>query len=430
MLSVHTSPLHQPGAGNAGGMNVYVVELARRLARLGVEIDVFTRATSSDLPPAVEVAAGVTVRHVAAGPYETLPTRELPAQLCAFTAGVLRAEARHEPGWYDMVHSHYWLSGHVGWLVTGRWGVPLVHSMHTMSKVKNMALAEADVPEPRVRELGEEQVVAVADMLVANTDAEAGQLVELYGASPSRVSTVWPGVDLGLFKPGPQAAARARLALPREAVVLLFAGRIQPLKAPDVLVRAVSRLLSAWPELRRRLVVAVVGAPSGVAAEVAVARSSHGADHGRAAAPYSLPDLVHELGLDDVVRLEPPVEQTVLADWYRAADLTVTPSYNESFGLVALESQACATPVVAAAVGGLRTAVHDGVSGVLVKGHDPADWATVLAELISDPARRRALSEGAMRHATRFGWDATAARMLDVYTQAMEQRRLDGTDAA
>ncbi len=407
MLSVHTSPLDQPGGGNAGGMNVYVVELARRLAGLGVEVEVFTRATSSDQPPVVETAPGVLVRHVAAGPYELLPVAEVPAQLCAFTSGVLRAEARHPPGWYDLVHSHYWLSGHVGWLATSRWGVPLVHSMHTMSKVKNLSLAEGERPEPHERELGEEQVVAAADLLVASTDDEAAQLVGLYGADPARVATVPPGVDLDVFAPGPMAAARARLGLPADAVVLLFAGRIQPLKAPDVLVRAAS-LLARDPALRERLVVAVVGGPSGSGL----------------AEPHALTRLADCLDVADVVRFEPPVGQRALADWYRAADVTAVPSYSESFGLVALESQACGTPVVAAAVGGLRTAVAHGYSGLLVDGHDPADWADAVAGLIGDPDRLRRLGAGAVAHAAEFGWDATAARMLDVYTRAMQHRQV------
>ena len=178
-LSVHTSPLDQPGAGDAGGMNVYVVELAKRLAALGVEVDIFTRATSRELPPVVELSPGVTVRHVVAGPFEGLAKEDLPAQLCAFTSAVLRVEAAFEPGHFDLVHSHYWRSGQVGWLASERWGVPLVHSMHTMAKIKNAALAHGDRPEPRFREVGEEQVVAAADRLVASTNEEARALVEL-----------------------------------------------------------------------------------------------------------------------------------------------------------------------------------------------------------------------------------------------------------
>src|SRR5882724_9012607 len=210
-LSVHTSPLDQPGGGDAGGMNVYIVEVARRLAALGVASEIFTRATSSQLPPQVELAPGVLVRHVVAGPYSGLDKEELPAQLCAFSNGVLRAEAHRPPGWYDLIHSHYWLSGQVGWLARERWGVPLVHSAHTLAKVKNDQLADGDCPEPRSRVIGEEQVVAAADRLVASTEAEARQLIERYGADPGQVTVTPPGVDLDTFRPGPVAAARRRL---------------------------------------------------------------------------------------------------------------------------------------------------------------------------------------------------------------------------
>lgn len=406
MLSVHTSPLDQPGTGDAGGMNVYVVELARRLAALGTEVEVFTRATRGDLPPVVEVGDGVTVRHVAAGPYEGLAKDELPGQLCAFAAGVMRAEAQREPGWYDVIHSHYWLSGQVGWLAAERWGVPLVHSMHTMARVKNLSLAEGDKPEPDARAIGEQQVVEAADRLVANTPDEARQLVELYDADPERVVTVTPGVDLSTFSPGSRPAARAALGLPPDAVVLLFVGRIQPLKAPDILVRAAARMIEADPSLRHRLVVAVVGGPSGSGTEQ----------------PEALQRLAAALGVGDVVRFQPPVARSLLPQWYRAADVTVVPSYSESFGLVAVESQACGTPVVASAVGGLTTAISDGLSGLLVDGHDVDDYARVLRRLVDAPALRAELSEGALAHARGFGWDATAGRMLDLYADAVAEQ--------
>ncbi|MGH8894353.1 MAG: D-inositol-3-phosphate glycosyltransferase, partial [Actinomycetes bacterium] len=399
MVTVHTSPLDQPGVGDAGGMNVYVVELSRRLAALGVEVDVVTRGTSSDLPPAVEIEPGVTVRHITAGPYEGLAKEDLPAQLCAFTSGLMRVEAAREPGWYDLVHSHYWLSGQVAWLAAERWDVPLVHTMHTMAKVKNLTLAEGDAPEPLARAIGESQVVDAADRLVANTDEEADQLVDLYDADPRRVVTVPPGVDLDLFSPGSRSAARRAVGMPDDAYLLLFVGRIQPLKAPDVLIRAAARLLEMQPSLRDRLVVAVVGGPSGTGL----------------AQPRALQALADRVGLTDVVRFVDPVPQDLLPDWYRAADVTVVPSYSESFGLVAIESQACGTPVVAASVGGLHTAVDDGSSGLLLPGHDPDDYADVLAELAGNPFRRAAFGRGGVAHAARFGWDATAARMLDVY---------------
>ncbi len=192
MLSVHTSPLDRPGGGDAGGLNVYVVETAKRLADRGVAVEIFTRSTSSEVAPTVLMHPGVLVRNVTAGPFEGLGKSDLPAQFCAFSAAVLRTEAYHEPGWYDLIHSHYWLSGQVGWLASERWGVPLVHTAHTLGKVKNTALAEGDAPEPLARIIGEEQVVAAADRLIASTAEEAGQLVELYGADPDRASIRCP----------------------------------------------------------------------------------------------------------------------------------------------------------------------------------------------------------------------------------------------
>ncbi len=411
MVSLHTSPLDQPGTGDAGGMNVYVTELSRRLARQGVEVDIFTRATSSSLPEAVRVGPGVVVRHIHAGPFEGLTKNELPAQLCVFAREVLRAEAAQPSGHYDVVHSHYWLSGQVGALARDRWGVPLVHTMHTMAKVKNEALAAGDTPEPEARVIGEEQVVGAADVLVANTDLEAKQLINLYDADPGRVEVVYPGVDLDTFTPREPAAARRALGLPVDATVLLFAGRIQPLKAPDVLLRAVAHLLERRPGLREHLVVPVVGGPSG-----------SGLDR-----PASLVQLAHELGIAEVVRFVPPVAQADLARWYAAATLVAVPSYNESFGLVAAEAQACGTPVVAAAVGGLPTVVRDGVSGVLVEGHDPVRWADTLEGLVLDPARVRALGDGALTQAREFSWEATADRTLEAYDRARTLMRGTGS---
>jgi D-inositol-3-phosphate glycosyltransferase len=403
-ISVHTSPLEQPGTGDAGGLNVYVLEVAKRLAQRGVEVDIFTRAVSRDVPPVAELAPGVLVRHLTAGPFEDLDKTNLPGQLCHFTFEVLRAEAAYSPGRYDLVHGHYWLSGQVGAVAKERWGVPLVQSMHTLGRVKNAALAVGDAAEPEVRIRGEAEVVAAADRLVANTDEEARELIRLYDADPARVRTVNPGVDLSVFRPGSRRQARLRLGLPAEAVVLMFAGRVQPLKAPDVVLRAAALLARDDPGLARRLCVAFVGGPSGT---------------GRAD-PDRLTELSADLGISRLVRLEPPCPQLELADWYRAATVVMVPSYSESFGLVAIEAQACGTPVVAASVGGLRTAVRDGVSGILVAGHDPASYASVVGELLAQPARLARLSAGAREHASMFGWGATVDALLGVYTGAMD----------
>jgi D-inositol-3-phosphate glycosyltransferase len=411
-ISLHTSPLDQPGTGDAGGLNVYVVEVAKQLAVRGIEVEIFTRAVCPDAPPAVELVPGVLVRNVVAGPFSELDKNSLPGQICPFTFGVLRTEAAFEPGRYDLLHAHYWLSGQVAAVAAERWGVPLIQSMHTLGKVKNLALANGDYAEPEARIRGESEVIAAADRLVANTATEARQLVELYGADPRRVKTVSPGVDLSLFSPGSasgasgasgSAAARARLGLPADAVVLVFAGRIQPLKGPDVVLRAAAELLRSSPALADRLVVVFVGGPSG--SEVG--------------APGRLDGLAASLGISGCVRQEPPCPQRELADWYRAATVVLVPSHSESFGLVALEAQACGTPVVAAAVGGLRTAVRNGASGVLVDGHDPAVWARELEKLIGSPARLAELSRGAIEHASAFGWPATADELIGVYTGAM-----------
>ncbi|MEU3184632.1 D-inositol-3-phosphate glycosyltransferase [Streptomyces sp. NPDC006923] len=408
MLSVHTSPLHQPGTGDAGGMNVYIVELAKRLAAIDIEVEIFTRSTAGGLPPAVELAPGVLVRHVDAGPYGGLAKEELPAQLCAFVHGVMHAWAAHRPGHYDLVHSHYWLSGHVGWLASERWGVPLVHAMHTMAKVKNAALAEDDSPEPAARVIGETQIVRAADRLIANTAEEADELVRFYDADPAKAAVVHPGVNLDCFSPGDgRAAARARLGLPPDAFIPLFAGRIQPLKAPDVLLRAVAVLLERDPSLRTRIVVPVVGGPSGSGL----------------AKPEGLQKLAARLGIADVVRFRPPVGQDRLADWFRAASVLVMPSYSESFGLVAIEAQAAGTPVVAAAVGGLPVAVRDGTTGFLVTGHDPAAYARVLRVFLDHPELVNRMGEAASRHAQSFGWDTAASATADVYAAAVRAHR-------
>jgi D-inositol-3-phosphate glycosyltransferase len=287
--------------------------------------------------------------------------------------------------------------------------VPLVHTAHTLAKVKNLWLAEGDRPEPKARVIGEEQVIAEADRLVANTRFEAQDLVTCYDADPSRVSVVQPGVDLGRFRPasGSSVADRRQLGLPERGYVVAFVGRIQPLKGPDVLIAALAAMRERDPELAAQLTVVICGGPSGT-----------GLDR-----PTALIELAASLGVSDAVRFLPPQTGAQLPALYRAADLVAVPSYNESFGLVALEAQACGTPVVAASVGGLVTAVRDGLSGVLVDGHDPQDWARVLGGLLTAPGRRRELSAGAIAHAQNFSWDRTADRLLRIYGEAVAENR-------
>ena len=406
VLSVHTSPLDAPGIGDAGGMNVYIIETARRLADRNVAVDIFTRATSGELPPTYEVEAGITMHHVPAGPYGGLRKEELPGQLCAVTAGVLRAEAALPEYSFDLVHSHYWLSGQVGWLTSERWQVPLVHSMHTMAKVKNLALADGDTPEPMVRVIGEEQVVAASNRLIANTHREAAELIQHYDADPARVHVVHPGVNLQVYHPGDKSQARSEFGFADSDIVLLFVGRIQPLKAPDVLIDAAAELLAQYPEYRERLKVVICGGPSGTGLE----------------RPDALIKQAHERGLEKNMVFLQPIHANKLAQLYRAADLVAVPSHSESFGLVAIEAQACGTPVVAAAVGGLVTAVKDGVSGVLLGSHNPLQWADTFGRLLRQPLTQ--MSANAVQHASRFSWSATADALLGVYSAAMTEKNV------
>ena len=348
------------------------------------------------------MAPGVTVRHVIAGPFEGLAKEDLPAQLCAFTHGVLRAEAARAPGCYDLIHSHYWLSGQVGWLAKDRWGVPLVHTAHTLAKVKNASLADGDRPEPMARVIGEEQVVAEADRLVANT-ADRGPRAgrSCYGADPDRVAVVAPGVDLDRFRPGRRrdrgAARRPARAARRTGTWCAFVGRIQPLKAPDVLLRAAAELRARDPELAARL---------------------HGGDRRRPQrhrpGPPDRADRAGRLARRRRPRAVPAAAaaRRPLADCYRAADLVAVPSHNESFGLVALEAQACGTPVVAAAVGGWSPRSATGCPACWSTAHDPDDWAAGARPACWPRPARRAELAGAARSRTPsdFSWTAPAER--------------------
>jgi D-inositol-3-phosphate glycosyltransferase len=286
--------------------------------------------------------------------------------------------------------------------------VPLVHTAHTLAAVKNAALAEGDMPEPPLRTVGEQQVVDEADRLIVNTDDEARQLVSIHHADPAKIDVVHPGVDLDVFGPGDRGAARAALGLPPDEDVVAFVGRIQPLKAPDIVLRAAAKL----PGVR----VVVAGGPSGSGL----------------AAPDGLVRLADELGITERVTFLPPQSRERLATLFQAANLVAVPSYSESFGLVALEAQACGTPVVAAAVGGLPVAVRDGVTGALVPGHDVGDWAHALDELLrrdADP-EGRALRRAAATHAAAFSWENTTDALLASYRRAIgnftagRQRRL------
>lgn len=401
IICLHTSPLDQPGTGDAGGMNVYVRSAVARLAACGMDLDVFTRRRSPDVAEIRELAPGAEVVQVSAGPKEPLPKEELPRYLPEFLEGV-RRRARLVGG-YDLVHTHYWLSGEVGRGACAEWGAPLVASFHTLGKVKNRSLAPGETPEPPERLRGETETMACADRVVVATPTEAAQVVGLYGMDPDRIRLVPPGVDHQLFSPRPRRAVASRLHM-ADVRLLLFVGRLQPHKGPDVAVRTLAEVLTRDPVGSRDVVLAIVGGPSG---------------SGRGAEVARIMDLAGALGVQERVMLFPPQPQSRLADFYAAAEVVLVPSRSESFGLVALEAQACGTPVVAARVGGLRYVVLDGVTGFLVEGHDAADHAERVLQLLDDRELARRMGRAGIEHSMRFSWDVTARALRGVYEELL-----------
>lgn len=400
MISMHTSPIQQPGSGDAGGMNVYILNIATHLARHGIDVDIYTRATSS-LRQVVDVEPHLRVINIEAGPYEGLDKEELPTQLAAFAGGIVQYVKCHHVS-YDLIHSHYWLSGQVGWLLKDLWEIPLVHTAHTLAAVKNLHRTAEDTQESEARRICEQQLVDNADLLVVNTDAETQDLVEHYDADASRIVVVNPGADVELYCPGTNRnteMSRRLLGLPQHTKVVAFVGRLQKFKGPDVLIRATAELLRRDPY--RNLRVVICGGPSGANTT-----------------PETYRDLARELGVERHVRFLQPRPPEELVAVYQAADIVAVPSYNESFGLVALEAQATGTPVVAARVGGLPVAVAEGETGLLVDGHNEAAWADALAELLDDDARRIAMGEAAVGHAAKFSWDAAATKLMEIYDRA------------
>lgn len=380
-------------------MNVYVRELSSALAGAGVECDVFTRAWRQGLPPVIEVEPGFRVHHVVAGPETSVAKEQLAQHLDHFTAGVL--DRIDESGPPDVIHANYWLSGIAGHVIKHRLELPLVSTFHTLARVKAEDAAEQH--DRRARE--EAVIIGCSDAILASSADEAAQLERLYGAVPERIEIVAPGVDHHLFSPGNKKEARATLGL-AEGPVLLFAGRIQPLKGADVAVRTLAALSPAAFSQDRPsdragpATLLLVGGPSGAEGDVEMAH---------------LHSLVAGLGLEGRVRFIPPQPHGRLALFYRAADVCLVPSRSESFGLVALEAAACGTPVVAAAVGGLRTLVAHGVSGFLVEGRAPASYASFTARLLGDPALAARMGAEAAARAGDFRWSATAARLRRLY---------------
>ncbi len=403
MLSLHTSPLDQPGGGDAGGMNVYVRQLALELAAAGIIVDIYTRRTSPDQPDTVSLAPAVNVHHVTAGPFGKVSKESLPAlvpqmadAVSSHIASLLSqpSPAGAAPVPVNVVHSHYWVSGMAGILVARDLDLPLVHTMHTMARVKNKHLPPGQSAEPGIREDGELQIVAAATRLIANTLAEAAELEAHYDGCEQRIDVVSPGVDLKVFKPAFRDRSRQMHGIAPEDFHVVFAGRLQRLKGPHVLVRAAGILREERPDIPLRMTF--LGARSG---------------HDK----YDLAQMLAASGLAGTSAVLPPVGAVELADWYRSADLVAVPSSSESFGLVALEAQACGTAVAATNVGGLPRAVSDGRTGLLVDGRSPRLWAEAIASLYDFPQTRIDMGRAASVFAESFGWENTAAQTMSSY---------------
>lgn len=392
-LSMHTSPLMRPGVGDAGGMNVYIDELAATMARRGVEATVFTRRTSPTQPIEVTTPTGYRVVHIDAGPPEPLPVMKLPEWVKVFAGGVVH-EMRSAP--YDVVHSHYWLSGWAGLIVKQALGIPLANSFHTLGRAKDATRRAGQPLEPLLRLAAESELIASSDCVIASTEYEFDDLLDRYGADPERLCINPPGLDRRMFKPGSRRPARDELGLADEPIVL-FVGRVQPLKGVDVAVEAFAEIREVIPNAR----LVVVGGPSGDQGSAELSRITH---------------RIAELGLIESVSMWEAQPHATIPTFYQAADVLLAPSRSESFGLVAAEAQATGLPVVAAGVGGLLHVVNDGDSGVLVDGWDPTVYAKACLDILQSPTRRDRLSEGAIESAERFSWELTADRLLELYT--------------
>jgi D-inositol-3-phosphate glycosyltransferase len=415
VLSLHTSPLAQPGTGDGGGMNVYVRELTAALARSGAACDVFTRAWSPDLPSMVQVEPGLRVHHVPAGPLAALPKEALPAVVDEFTQGVLsRMTSPEEFGLIDddgpftSVHANYWLSGLSGHVIKHELDLPLVCTFHTLDRVKAESMPEeVEADMPHLRAEAEASIIECSDAVLASCTVEAEQIASLYGADRDRIRIVPLGVDHAFFGPGHRPQARRALGLPLEGRLLLFVGRIQPLKCADCAVETLAELRHQGGEPYR---LVIVGGPSGPHGE----KSMQG-----------LIDLADARGVSDRVHHVDPQPHELLSSYYRAADVCIVPSRSESFGLVALESSACGTPVVASAVGGLTTLVDQGRTGFLVEDPTPERYAAAVRRVFDEPLVAERLSTASVMRARRYTWRAAAGAMLDLHDELVSGRLVE-----
>ncbi len=397
-IAMHTSPLNQPGVGDAGGMNVYLDRLSRTMADKAVDITVFTRRVDADTPTVTEVRDRYRVVQIEAGPVARIP---IPAMRIHAGEFATRVEhwVRSQEISLDIVHSHYWLSGRCGVRLKDSLGIPLANSFHTLGKVKDAARTQRETPSSADRLLTEQEVIARSDCVIASTPYEFDDLLEHYGASPERLCVSPPGVDHDVFFPGDTSQAKQRLGFDEDQVVL-FVGRVQAHKGTDVAVQTLSHLIDRDAERATATVLHIIGGASGRDGDEELSRCRR---------------TIASKGLTDRVTFFDPMPHDDLADHYRAADVVIVPSRSESFGLVAAEAQACGTPVVAANTGGLPYVINASESGLLVDHHDPRAFATAVAAILDNPSFATRLSGGGVAFSARFSWDATAVRLLELY---------------
>ena len=410
VLSVHTCPLAMLGGKKTGGMNVYVRDFCRELDRQGIMVDVFTRSQDDCVPKVVHALGDYgRVIHIPAGPEEPIPVPQVVSYLDEFVAGVQQFAMIDDID-YDLIHSHYWLSGLVAEELRAQWGgsTPIVHMFHTLGHMKNKIALDNRHRAPQSRIDGEMHVIhEVADVLIAATPAEQQQLVDLYDADPAKIEIVAPGVDLNRFSFIPREVAKQQVGLDRCKQNILFAGRIEPLKGIDTLLDAVGIVQTMCPNILENVCVTIVGGDP--------KEDSLDTEMGR------LQELCHQLGLDALVAFVGSKDQMILPNYYAASEIVVMPSHYESFGLVALEAMAMGTPVIASEVGGLAYLVKDGVTGYHIPSRDAHALAQRIFDLLEDHEGRDAMGDCARAYARLYAWSRVVKKMLSIYRRLLSE---------
>ena len=404
MLSVHTCPLAALGGKESGGMNVYIRDLSRELGRRGLTVDVFTRSQNPKLPQIGELGVNARVVHLKAGPEAPYDKKLVYGYMPEFTRN-LKNFVKQENIAYHLIHSHYWLSGLAARQLQREWNIPVIQMFHSLGQLKNRIARTAEEFETPQRIESERKITSFVDRLVAANPLEKAQLIWLYGADPARIEVVPCGVDLKLFRPLPPSEAKAHLEMPQDHKMVLFVGRIEPLKGIDVLIEAMALALRDMDQLRDEICLCIIGGDPDV--------DAHMMDREMA----QLQEMREKLGIADVVTFLGKIAQDVLPYYYSAAEVCVVPSHYESFGMVALEAMACGTPVIASRVGGLTFTVKDGHTGFLVPKEDPEALAEKLRLLLCDEDLHRDMGRQATQLAKRYGWPIVAGQIVALYRE-------------